>query len=277
MPIIAISRGSLSGGALLAKSLGAKLGLKVISREVIIEAAQEYAVSEADLIKGLENPPGLWERLVGTKRERYLLAIQSTLADMIEDGHVVYHGIAGQMLLKDLPNVLKVRLIAPVEYRVRAAMVEHHWTREEAKKHIAAADMLRAQWVRRLYQLEWTDPSLYDVVLNLSHMSIETAADLVVKLSESEEFQPSEDHAQAVRDFALRTRVDAALAFRSPFPDAHVEVQANRGTVNLSGTGIRDHRDSISNSLRGSQVSKRSTRIGTSRRTAPVVAKPRPM
>ena len=46
MAIVTISRGSLSGGAKLARQLGETLACKVLSREVIIEAAKTYGVSE---------------------------------------------------------------------------------------------------------------------------------------------------------------------------------------------------------------------------------------
>ena len=122
MPIITISRGTESGGARLAESLKDRLGLKVISREVVVEAARRYEVGEHDLFSSLQSPPGFWDK-EAKKRQQFILAVQATLAGMVEDDDVVYHGLSGQLLLRKLPNVLKVRLIAPKEDRVRAAIV----------------------------------------------------------------------------------------------------------------------------------------------------------
>lgn len=234
MAIITISRGSLSGGALLAQKLGKHLGYEVISREVILEAAQTYGVSQADLVRGLESPPGLWERLVG-KRERYILAIQAALADLVHDGNVIYHGLAGHLLLRDLPDVIKLRLIAPIEFRAQAAMVEHALSHEQAVKHIEEADAARALWVRRLYNAEWTDPALYDLILNLSHMGIETATELALALVRSKEASRSPLGEQVRHDFALRCRIRAALTFKSDFHDRDIQTSVKNGIVHLTG------------------------------------------
>jgi cytidylate kinase/osmotically-inducible protein OsmY len=234
MPIITISRGSLSGGKMLAQQLGARLGFSVISREVIIEAAQEYGVSEEDIVKGLESPPGLWERLVGRK-ERYILAIRATLTEKVESGNAIYHGIAGQLLLKEVPNVIKVRLIAPLDQRIRAAMAQGSTSREEAIKQIHTADMLRAQWVRRMYNAEWNDPSLYDLVVNLEHMDLHTATELVVGLAKSKEFEATPASARVLKDVALAARVRAVLRFKSEFPEEAIDATVHDGVVHLSG------------------------------------------
>ncbi|OGQ77461.1 MAG: hypothetical protein A2289_25135 [Deltaproteobacteria bacterium RIFOXYA12_FULL_58_15] len=234
MPIITISRGSLSGGKALAKSLGERLGIKVISREVIIEAAKEFHISEEDLVKGLNSPPGFWERLMGQK-EHYTLAIQAALADLVEDGDAIYHGLAGHLLLHDVPHVLKVRLIAPLESRIRSAMSEHSLSREQALAHIETKDHERELWVRHIYNAEWSDPSLYDVVVNLEHMTIATATELIVNLLEREEFKTTPESKQAVADFALATHVRAALKFNSSFHEDALSISANKGVVHLMG------------------------------------------
>ncbi|MBI4677207.1 MAG: cytidylate kinase family protein [Elusimicrobia bacterium] len=234
MPIITISRGCLSGGELLAEHLGAKLGAKVFSREVIVAAAKKFGVSEAELAEGVESPPGLWDRFTKHK-ERYLLAVQAALAGMIEEGDCVYHGHAGQLLLKELPCIIKLRLIAPLEYRVKSAVVEFGYTREEALSYLEQMDYKRERWVRQLYGVEWADPALYDMVINLEHMAIEAAADLVVALGKREEYRRTPERDRTIRDFALRTRVRAALALQSGFPDGAVEIVAQDGVIAVSG------------------------------------------
>ncbi len=62
MAIITISRGTFSGGKRLAACLGATLGYRVISREVLVAAAERYGVREETLVKGIESPPTFWER-----------------------------------------------------------------------------------------------------------------------------------------------------------------------------------------------------------------------
>ena len=151
MPIVTISRGSLSGGELLAEQLGARLDFRVISREDVGEAARKYGVSENELADSLDKPPGFWER-ISHKKEHYIIAAQAALAELLlPNGNGIYHGLAGQFFLKGLSGVLKLRILAPLEYRVRAAMVDLDLTHEQALNHIEMGDERRVKWVQQLY------------------------------------------------------------------------------------------------------------------------------
>ena len=236
MAIITISRGSLSGGKELARRLGEKLGYKVISREIVVDAAKTYGVSEDKLVEGLEHAPGLWARFTGHE-ESYLLAMQATLADQVSEGNVIYHGLAGRFLLSGLPGVLRIRLIAPMSYRVGAAASQLGITREQALLHIQKIDHDREKWVRSLYGEDWADPSHYDIVINLGDMSMDTASNLVQCMVSSKEFAWTEEAQREVKDFALRNRVRAHLRFRSRWPDLAVNVKVKNGVVQLSGDG----------------------------------------
>lgn len=234
MAIITISRGTLSGGKDLSQRLGEKLGYRVISREIVVDAAKTYGVAEDKLLAELEHAPGLWARMTGHE-ERYVLALQATLADHVSTGNVVYHGLAGRFLLDGLPGVMRVRLIAPMSYRVSAAAAQLGISREQAVQHIRKVDHEREKWVQSLYGEDWADPSHYDVTINLGDMSMDTAANMVGCLVSSKEFAWNDDAKRVVNDFALKTRVRAHLRFLSPWPDLVVNVQVKNGVVRLSG------------------------------------------
>ena len=237
MPIVTISRGTESGGERLAESLRNRLGLKVISREVVVEAARTYGVSEDDLLDSLQSPPGFWDKQA-RKRQQYILAVQATLAQMVEDDDVVYHGLAGQLLLRKLPNVLKVRLIASKEDRIRAAMAHLDLSRQDALRHIEKADDARATWVKRVYDVDITDPSLYDMILNLGAMSMDTATEMVADLVGRQEYRSTPDTQRRIRDFALAARVQAELALKSEFGDAATHVSVSQGVVTLDRKSV---------------------------------------
>jgi cytidylate kinase/CBS domain-containing protein len=206
----------------------------VLSREVIVDAAKTYGVSEDRLADGLEHTPGLWARFTGHE-ENYLLAIQATLADHVSEGNVIYHGLAGRFLLSGLPGVLRVRLIAPLSYRVSATAAHLGITRDQALMHIQKIDHEREKWVRSLYGEDWADPNHYDIVINLGDMSMDTATSLVQCMASSKEFAWTKEAQRQVKDFALRNRVRAHLRFRSPWPELPVNVKVKDGIVLLSG------------------------------------------
>ena len=117
MAIITISRGSFSYGQKIAEKVAEMLGYECLSREILIEASQLFNVSEKKLIKSLHDAPSILERITHG-RERYLSYIQTALLEHVKRDNIVYHGLAGHLLLAEIPQVLKVLVIAEIEDRI---------------------------------------------------------------------------------------------------------------------------------------------------------------
>lgn len=235
MTIIAISRGTFSGGEALATSVAERLGYRCVSREVILEAAWSYGVSVEKLSTAMEKRPPLWERVAG-KRTAYLTFTRAAMCVQALEGRLVYHGYVGHLLLPGVAHVLRVRAIADLDYRIQAAMRHQGLARKDAVAYIERVDKERRQWTRSLFDVEWDDPSLYDVLLNLSRMSVATACETVVRLTEREEFQPTAASMKALRDLALRSRVAAMFAQDQRTRSTELEVTADDGIVTVTGT-----------------------------------------
>ena len=154
MAVITISRGTLSGGQALAECVAGKLGYRVISRKILVEAARQYGVDVERLTAALEQPPGFLEHLT-TERHHYLAFIQAYLTKAVRDGNMVYHGHAGHFLLRDFPGVLRVRIIVNMDYRIKAAMTRYGFTRKEAADFIRKKDRERTRWTAFLYHVDW--------------------------------------------------------------------------------------------------------------------------
>ena len=131
MAIITISRGTFSGGQILAEAVAEKLGYHCIARETLAEAAKQYGVAEEKLSKALSQKSGFLEHLT-SERIHYLAYFRATLFKEVRDAKVVYHGHVGNLLLKEVPHVLRVKVIANMGFRIKAAMDRHHLSREEA-------------------------------------------------------------------------------------------------------------------------------------------------
>ncbi|HEX6513273.1 MAG TPA: cytidylate kinase family protein [Chloroflexota bacterium] len=241
MAIITISRGSLSGGQQLAERAASQLGYRCISREVLLEAAARYGVPEMKLSELFEKKPSFWEWLTRS-RERYLVFIQAAMCEAAQSGDLVYHGQAGQELLAGISHVLKVRLIAPLERRALTAMEQRGLDHEAATRHIQRIDDERYRRMRDLFNVDWRDPALYDVVLNLQRMSINTAVEMVVGLAKQAEFQPTPESTRAMENLTVAARVKATLLANPTTNDIPLDVQADGGIVRISGviTAIDD-------------------------------------
>ena len=234
MALIMISRGTYREGSVLAQQVAARLGAPCLSREAMIaEAATRSHLPTPELTAALDKRPAFWHRVLG-ERTTYLTFVRAALCEHAQGGDLVYHGYVGHLLLPGIAHVLRVQVTADREVRLRAALAEHP-TREAAAAHLARVDRERRAWSRFLFGVDWEDPLLYDLVLNLSRISLATAGEAVVQAAAHPEFQPTPASAQALRDLVLQSRVAAALAADPRTADAALTVTADAGRVTVTG------------------------------------------
>jgi cytidylate kinase len=236
MSIIAISRGTFSGGEALAKGVAKLLGYQCLSREENLEvAAKKYRVSTHEFAAAMEKRPSFLDRVLG-ERTAYLAIVRATLCEKAKDDNLVYHGYLAHRLLPGISHVIGVRVIADREFRVQAAMRQQHLDRDKAVAYVEKADKERREWTRFLFGVDWDDPQLYDAVLNLSRMSLETATETVVNLTKGDEFTATAESLKAMQNLTLQSRVAAALATDFRTRDTHVDVAVADGIVTITGT-----------------------------------------
>jgi cytidylate kinase len=236
MSIITISRGTASGGQALAERVAAKLAWPCLSNEVIVEAAKRYNVPEPELVKAFEKAPTFWEKLTASRR-MYLTFVQALMCEHAERGNLVYHGHAGHELLPGISHVLKVRLVAPRGYRIRAVMERNpRLDRKGATRYITQVDEERTSRMRYLFDVDWRDPYQYDLVLSLDKLTIDTARDLVIQAVQWAQFQPTEASRRALRNMALSSRIRATLDAHPQFSPYDIGVDVKDDAVTLSGT-----------------------------------------
>ena len=185
MSVITISRGSFTHGSTVAEKVAEKLGYRCISREILLEIKDEYNIPEIKLLRSIRDAPSFFERYT-FGREKYINFIRAAFLTQIIKDNVVYHGFAGQYFLKDAPHVLKVRIIANMEYRIECMMQRQGVSKKKAEKMVKEVDAERRKWSRKLYDLDTWDSRLYDLVINIEKISIDQASDMIcntVKLS----------------------------------------------------------------------------------------------
>ncbi len=197
----------------MAECLAERLGYPCVAHEVLRGAARKLGLAEDVVRDKFETPPGLWSRL-SRDREIYLLAVKTALADKCRDGCLVYHGPAGQFFLAGLPGVLAVRLIAPLQQRVRALTGPHHrLARKAALEFIENVDEERRRWARLMFNADVEDPGLYDLTVNQRFLSVETACVAIAEAAGQPELQVTEDVLSDLASFATacHEQLDALL------------------------------------------------------------------
>jgi len=235
MSIIAISRGTFSGGEALAKRVAERLGYPCLSRETNLEAAAKtYGVPAADLVAAMEKRPPFWQRVLG-ERTTHLMFVRATLCEHAQADNLVFHGLVGHLLLPGISHVIRVRVIADMDYRIKAARAQQGLRHAEALAYIEKVNQERRQWIRFLFDVEWDDSNLYDVVLNLSRMSLGMACEIVTRLTEQDELKPTPESRRAMANLTLASRVSAKLAMDPRTRDVDLKVVAEDGIVTITG------------------------------------------
>lgn len=210
MSIITISRGSYSKGKEVAEKVASKLGYKCLSREIILDASDLYNVPEIKLKKAVHDSPNILERLAQNKKA-YIAYYQSSLAERVKEDNVVYHGLAGHLLLRGIPHILKIRIIAELEDRIMIEMKRENVTRREAINIIKKDDEERRKWTQHLYGVDTWDSHLYDLVIHIHKFTVEDAVDFICDATKLKQFKTTVKSQEKMNDLALASRIKAFL------------------------------------------------------------------
>ncbi len=236
MAIVTISRGTFSGGKALAEKLAVRLGYPSLGREeAILEATKEYGISEDKLRAAVLDPPSIWQQTAGP-RLAYLKCLTASILERAKNGNLIYHGYAGHLLLTGISNLFRIRVIADMEFRVQAAMKQKNLGHHDALEYVEKVDKDRIKWTHFLYGLDWQDPSLYDLVLNLEHISIENACEVIAFRINLDDFKSTPTSEKAFDNALLSSQVWASLARDEASRVSSIQITADAGTVTLKGS-----------------------------------------
>ena len=116
--------------------------------------------------------------------EAYIEAVHTVLEEMAQSGNTVIVGRGSHVILRDLPNVLRVGVVSEYEDRVNTIMERERIPRDVAETTMAARDDARAYYFRRFLGLDNPDaPELFHMVVNISEVGLDYAADMVANAS----------------------------------------------------------------------------------------------
>jgi len=226
MPIITISRGSYSKGKEIAERVGEELGYDVISRDVLLEASDHFNIPEVKLVHALHDAPGVLNRFTHG-REKYVAFIRMAFLEKVQKGDVVYHGLAGHFFVKDVAHVLKVRIIADMEDRIRWEMQRKSVSEEKARSVLVKDDQERRKWSQSLYGIDTADSSLYDLVIHIRKFSVEDAVSMIAQAARLDQYRETPESRKAIDDLTLASQVQSTIV--ETWPSA--QVSADDGEV----------------------------------------------
>jgi cytidylate kinase len=207
MAIITISRGSYHRGREVAEKLAARLGYECISREIILEASQEYNIPEIKLVRAIQDAPTILQRFIHEK-EKYVAFIRASLLRHVQKDNVVYHGLFGNFFLQEIPHVLKVRIVGDLEARVADEVEREGIPADKAREIIQRDDQERRKWALHLYGADTWDATFYDMVIHLKSITVDDSVSLIMHVLQFPAFQTTPESQQAIDNLVEATRLE---------------------------------------------------------------------
>jgi cytidylate kinase len=245
MSILTVSHEIGAGGPEIGQKVAERLGSHYVDQELISEAAHRYGLLEEKLSSLDESKPSLFERFDAETR-RYITVLQTALYEFAEKDRVVLMGRAGQWLLRGIPHVLRVRVMAPFDLRVKrlgkklSGQMGEQTNPRTVHDMARRDDMEKAGRMRYLYEVDWKDPALYDLVINTDKLSIDACVEMIAGMLQRPELATTPAGQQLIADRALASRVQVALATNPETRKYRITVEAKTGVVTLEGTAAMD-------------------------------------
>lgn len=188
MSVITVSRQVGSQGDEVALQVANRLGWRCIGREVINQAAREAKVPLVGLAD-IDELGVLGLRPRNEEWQAYQTQVERIIHHLADEGNVVIVGRGSQMVLRDQPDVLHVRVIAPIEVRVGRLQQRENISPEAAQARLRASDKARIRYLRRSYAIKVDDPTLYHLVINTGLLKLSQVVNLVLQAAQGIELK----------------------------------------------------------------------------------------
>ncbi len=200
MPVLTVSRQFGAGGRTLGKLVSEQMECALVDENIVQMIAERAKVSQ-NWVRSIEKEAGgsllkfisylvpkryVAQILDDTRgymdEEVYVTTLYEVIHELAKEGDCVIVGRGGQYILRDNPNAAHVLLVSDFDHRIKF-MMEHYRLREDqAKTVVRVREKRRVNLYRKFGREDYNDPHLYDMVLNMSKLSMDKAVDMVCRL-----------------------------------------------------------------------------------------------
>jgi cytidylate kinase len=235
MPVIAMTQEMATLGKDVALGVCEALGLQQVRHEVGDVVAGRMQVKKSLIRRIREGKASKIEKWSADEKTISIFTAEE-IYELALKGNVLVRGWGATHLLKQVAHIPCVRVCAPMELRVKRLMERLQTDDERLARHeIEVDDAARSARMAEHFNVNWGDPTLYDLTLNTERTPIADCVDLVVRLSRSERFQETADSRAGLADIALQAKARAALRSSERTADVDITIAVSGGRVVLRG------------------------------------------
>ena len=226
MPIIIISSDSYETGREISKKIAKATEYNYVDRKILAPIAEKFNLQKGQVIKALEETPSLFG-LSAKLRNRLLACIEEATVGKLLGDNVVCHGLAAHLYVLGVSHLIKVRVLSDFKKLASQLSSEASGSADKIETLLKRKVKKRKQWSLDAFGLDETDPSNYDMVINLSQIDQDEATKNIAGMTVYRKFQPITYSINCLKnkDLACRARV----VLMEQFPN--VKVRADGSTI----------------------------------------------
>lgn len=208
MPVITVSRQFGAAGFPVARALAERLGYELLDRGIVAQVALRSGIPESQLETYDERLPSVWQRLASALasgspeismpplptddlpamsiHDRLVRITRAVVEEAAARGNVVILGRGGAFIVGRKPAALNVQLNASLEDRIRFLLTRVEQIPPDTRPDEAdlrelcnSIDAARAQYIRRIFGVDWMDPRHYDLVIDTGRIGVARTIELI--------------------------------------------------------------------------------------------------
>ena len=196
--IITINRECGSGGGEIARTLGAKLGMKVYDRQILEDVAKQFGTTMEGLDRIKAQKRSWWKEfcsfyqqfgavthttgaIVDPTPMSIYYAEARLLRDLAEQDSCIIIGRAGFHIFREEPNALHLLFMADRDARIARIAAKQNLTPEEAAQVIDDVDKARDTFVENVANTSRHDARNYNFTFNITGMGPELVSSFLAE------------------------------------------------------------------------------------------------
>jgi cytidylate kinase len=179
MAVITISRQPGTFGEEIAARIAGRLGFTLVDKTYLAGLWREDDLDEA-ILKRIDKGIPANASVLDPEIETSIKLLADLIAQLAEDQDLVVVGRAAQGLFRNRAGTLHLKVIASRHVRVKQLQRTEGLSARQVGMHIRELENRRTRYLRYLYGMNWNDPSIYDLTLNMDRLSIGQAVNLVL-------------------------------------------------------------------------------------------------
>jgi cytidylate kinase len=200
MAVITISRQFGAGGKTIGQKVAETLGYTFLDEDIIQIIAEKAKVSPGWVESVEKEAGGRLSRIVTKMVSRplidrvlkdekgyideqiYIDYLVVIIAQMAEEGNVVFLDRGSQYILNDFPEAFHILLINTFANRVKFMMTHYDLSQNRATQVVKSEEKRRMNLYRKIGKQDYDQPELYHLVINMARVDLDEAVQMILQL-----------------------------------------------------------------------------------------------